>query len=853
MNRSVWKHICFCLLILLLVPALTACSRNAITMDENGLAVWGAEKNAVKYECLFVDAEYVIAETLFVTEPRVQVPEGYSVHVRALYANGEGGDWMTSEYFGAEPAALQEEPAGEDVDPLLLVDLGYDLLWEDLKTYEVISSIRPDSVKTLEDGRVYFEAEGPKGGVMRFEGTNVTVTEGAITFAPGGRITALDAIGRIAAVEPDVLTPGAEGNELLYTGGYTFTDATSVESGEDLFYIWGFGASVSAPMEEGALPQSHMDFQPNFLAFGANAANEDAFTLSALTVYYDEATFCTGIRMLALEQSFYGTYLEGECYEPAREVYDSAANIYDFYLMAVPDVQNENEPYHPDPMQDLITPRSLIDFSSDRYTIGDLKDAAGNVLDKENAVLSPGSTLEITLGDYTMDLLVPVVERYTGARTYHDLVPYNNEYAQGEVMALVVPIFWQDQPEYATEETLNTLRSRLGRVMDGDGNVTDWSDSLGDSFSLSEYYDIASYGRYGITSYVTDWYAAPYNFADEMEDMVSNMDPFRDELRDWVFAAYPDMDWSAFDRNGDGFFDAVILVNTGVENDGEIIMATFSHAVHVSGGYTGEGTGLPGRPAMKNYINMNASFLSDATLIHEYAHGFGLVDYYDVTYSGIDAVGSYDMQSGSYGDWNAYSKYGVGWIEPTVVEGLESGQSVDITIGSFAKTGDAIVIPGAETDFDGPFGEYLLLDLFTADGVNEYAAADFGLEDAVGVRIYHVNAVMEKRVLTGEDGAEYPIGTVHFTNSYNGEGRYHIELVQAGGDNTFTDRENLRPRLAAEDLFGEGDVFTPERFGEFFPGGRMDDGTAFGYTVEILSLGADETGEITATVRVTRQ
>ena len=176
---------------------------------------------------------------------------------------------------------------------------------------------------------------------------------------------------------------------------------------------------------------------------------------------------------------------------------------------------------------------------------------------------------------------------------------------------------------------------------------------------------------------------------------------------------------------------------------------------------------------------------------------------------------------------------------------------MEVTIGSFANTGDAIVIPAAGTEHDGPFGEYIMVDLFTDDGVNQYDAAEFGIGDAVGVRMYHINAAMEKRVLKGADGIEYPIGTVRYTNVHNADGTYLIELLQAGGQNTFTNFDNLRTQLSKKDFFKAGDVFTAEKYSEFLTNGKMDDGSEFGYSVEVVSIDRDAAGEYNAVIRIT--
>lgn len=730
------------------------------------------------------------------------------------------------------------------------VDAAYDLDYSELKTYNVMENLIPESIKTKADGSVYFESTAPDGGIMRFEGKGITVTQGEIRLEPDGGFYALDAIGRICAMAPHVSDVGNEENCVEFSGGYTFTDAVKVDSADELFKVWGFVTHARLSPEKKPSPTSAMEFQPNFIGFNASEMNQDAFSISELTVYYDETTYNTGVRMMALDYEFYGTYLVGERYDSAKEVYDSDKMILDFYLMVLPELANEKEPFRPDPTTDEMVHRCIIDIDRNRYTIGDLKDADGNVLDKATGRVTQGSTLEVTLGDYTCDILLPVVEQYTGAQNLHQLLPFDTIVGSGEITSLVVPVVWKDQPEQATDEVLERLYQKLGRVEDKTGTVTDYSKELTDGFSLSEYYDIASYGKHKITSFVTDWYNAPYNFADDMEDMNVLGGDFMEKLYQWLLKTYRDMDWSRFDQNGDGFFDSVTIVNVGQDNDEEMNMGTYSYAQRVSMGYTGEGAGTRKKPVIKNHISMNASFLEDNTLIHEYAHELGLIDYYDVTYSGIDAVGHYDMQSQSTGDWNAYSKYAAGWIQPQVVPGLAKGESMEITIGSFANTGDAIVIPIAGESHDGPFGEYIMVDLFTPDGVNRYDAADYGLQDAVGVRMYHVDAVMEKRVLHGEDGVDYPIGTPKYVNASNKAGKYHLELLQAGGVNTFTGQEGENSILSAEDLFKAGDSFTAESFDGNFTHGRMDNGSEFGYTVQVVRIDKNAAGEYTAVIRV---
>lgn len=851
------------LCLLMTFVGLAAGEEASVLIDENGQAVWTAVDGAVSYEYLFVDAEYTSGGTMTTTGTTAQVPLGHAIHIHPLLENGEYANWITSDFFGepvvdsAADADPEPEPVSEDVpmvDARIFVDETHTTQWSQLQTFDLFPCIDHATAVQQADGSLYFEAAAP-GGTMRFVGYGVTLLEDGMTFAPGAKLYGLDALGRICAIGLETADPGTEGNNTWFSGGYTFSSATSVDSPEDLFTLWGLSTFV-ADHQSAAMPSSLslLQFQPNFIVFGADASNADAFTLSALTVYYDEATFSTGIRSVQLNADMYGTYLEGDRYDTSLECFDLESGVYSFFLVVQPDILEETEPFTltSDNLNDIAFAGCITGISDTLFTIGDLKDAAGQVLDKTSR-LSMGSSIQVTLGDYTADVPLPVIEQYTGAQTLHDLTPYNNAASLGDVTALVVPVYWQDQPQNATDELLARLKAQLGRVEDAAGQVTDYSDQLTDSFSLSSYYDIASYGQYRITSFVTDWYAAPYDYTGDKETVYQAGDTeFPAQVYDWLLETYPDMDWSRFDKDADGFLDSVILINTGTNDSDVMYMGTYAYAQFISPGYTGENAGTPDKPALKNYVGMNISFLGTNTLIHEYGHGFGLIDYYDVSYTGIDALGGYDMQSSNMGDWNAYSKYAVGWINPQVITNLSSGETVEVTLRSFADTGDALVLPAAGAVHDGPFDEYLLLDLFTTDGVNRYDAPLFDLDGALGVRITHVNAKMEKRVLTGEDGVDYPIGTVHIANAYNPKGQYLLEIIQAGGVNTLTALENLRPRLTADDLFTQGDTFTMDGYAAFFHEGLMDDGSTFGYKVEIVTLEQSENGAA-ATLRITRE
>ena len=816
-----------------------------LTVDENGIAHWDEIADAIKYSINYVHNDIGILHQSTTNETSAKLLGGYSLHVRAEFADGTYTRWEKTEVFG------------DPNDPAIIhfgrVDESFTTLWEDLSRYEIISNIRHETLKTESDGSLTFEANGPNGETLRFVGYDVKVEEGKLTFTAQSQLTCLDAIGRICAysgkfdnVREDV-SIGVNVN-----ASYTFSEnKLHVDSVDEIACV---GVSGLHPYQYSEISVTLMNFQPNFISFSGYAYTEDVAELSELSVFYDEKTYCTPIRDLFFESYFYSAYLEGEHYDSSRERFNLKEGILKFYLIAVPklhDVISE------EPAEALIinNARSLYGIEETVFEVGDLKDANGNKLEKLTHELKGGEIIEITVGDNTFDVELPITPIHKEAENMHDLVPYAFPEAVGTLNTLVVPIAWLDEPHNATDEVMAKFYAEMGRVMDENGSVTDYSDNLSDKsrFSLSEYYDIASYGKLTVQSFVTDWYPAPFNFAD-VYGRAPDLD-FTNAILDWLFKTYPDMDWTKFDQDENGYFDAVILVNAGDVKGDSFDIISFSGGIMTRNVYTAELAGTPQRPTFNCYTNANIHLFDDNVLIHEFAHNLGLVDYYDVTYSGIDAVGNFDMQSGSLGDWNPYSKYSVGWIEPEIVQGLSSGESVDITIGAMATTGDAIVIPGASSKYFGtPFSEYIMIDLFTDKGVNVHDAKDFGLEGALGVRIYHVNSLMERRDLEVEGHSEiYPIGTIHTTNVFDstGRGNYLIELIQSGGENTFTNIASLRTNLTADDLFSKGDVFDVSSYKQFFHNGLMADGTEFGYTVEIVDITEGENP--VATIRITRK
>ena len=830
-----------------------------ICIGYQGTVAWKAVKGAKKYKVCFT----ILREDIVIgdhweemTKTYAKLTPGFGVEVHAIDSDGDeisnilSGTYARDEFYLCN-GYLQAWPVVDKTK---------------LQTWDAFEKVYPKSLKKNSDGSVSFEVEGPNGERVRFWGEDVDVKSDCIILHRNGRVMMTDGIGRIYSIKIVVSDPGSDSNWINMYGGYNIDYDMHPGTIDKMVYTAGMGR-YTCDFKEEDVKESMALLEPNFAGVGVLPPsyniekerfghNADDTVVSKFILEYIPSKKATRFKNLILDANVYGAYLTGDKYDKSKEIYSPYTGEYYMTLYAAPDLDNDTNEI---PVEVLKTAdmHALCVNASDGnfFKVGDLKDPDGKKIDKDKASVERGTTLNIRLGKESFDVGLEVVDTYEGAQTFHDLLPYAFPAGTGKRNILVVPIVWQDEPDRASEQILNEIRSKLGRAASLDGKIKDYSDGIdGNQFSLSEYFDLASYGKITVNSYITDWYIAPCDFS-EWKYHALNWD-FICEVIDWVYKKYPDTDFTKFDLDSNGYFDQVFFINSGdMSKDLGFSPSCFNGASQYRNTYGNEYAGTNKKPTVNNVVNMNTWHLRDNTLIHEFSHGFGLIDYYDVTYSGINAVGGYDMQSDSVGDWNAYSKYAAGWIEPKIISGLKPGESVEVKIGALCERGDAIVIPAATETLAPPFSEYMLVDLYTSSGVNQYDSQMYGINDFTGVRIYHVDARMEKRDFVNNlfpDMEPCTIGTIHIANEFKKSRMFNIELIQAGAKNTFTAGNWARMRIEKGDFFQTGDVFTMDKYSEFFNDGLMDTGAEFGYKIEIVSVsgtGADAQ----AVIRITKE
>ena len=348
------------------------------------------------------------------------------------------------------------------------------------------------------------------------------------------------------------------------------------------------------------------------------------------------------------------------------------------------------------------------------------------------------------------------------------------------------------------------------------------------------------------------------------------------------------------DRDCDGYVDGVVLLS------GEDVTKTVGDGGEYyafGGGSMGTMSNKPNleRPEMRLFVEMSAALLSEPlepcaqgtgarVLIHELGHVFGLMDYYDFypyEDSIIDALGCFDMQSHDMGDWNPYSRFLCGWVEPWLIE--EGTDQISLKV-----TPDQPLLIPTSLGWNGtPFDEYILVDVLAPVGANGYDWAQLTEPRLVGastpksqggVRVYHVDSRMARQEPDGSGSRYFPAFSYEelmaaladpeanlLTAYYNtngleplleGDSRFYhmIDWIPADGSSKFRLSTPISwaiyTPVCVNDLFGPGEEFSMARCAEAFPNApRMNNGGTLDYSLRVEHYDPETA---TAIVTVTR-
>lgn len=405
--------------------------------------------------------------------------------------------------------------------------------------------------------------------------------------------------------------------------------------------------------------------------------------------------------------------------------------------------------------------------------------------------------------------------------------------SQGKYNVLVIPVEFSN--DKFTDQELIDLES----VFNNKAN-TGWE-------SVSSYYNTSSYGKLTMTFDITGKITLPnnYSYYEKQQSDGGNIVSLALDMLD-----ARGFDFSNYDYDNDGYIDGVyVIYSAPIDYDGDYYWA-YVYGIESDTKYDGL--------YAYRYLFASVDFmyesietskedkynspiaglkLNASTYIHETGHMLGLDDYYDYNENmGSDqGLGRADMMDSTIGDHNPYSKLMLGWVKPTVITETQT-----ITINPFESSGEFIMVL---LDYNGTyFSEYLLIDLYTATGLNKlHADADNsllyynseGTGASFGVRIYHVDSTIDNPYNENTYGS--------FTDNNNSVSKDPlIKLVEADGDKNF--ESSYRKGCASEnDLWQTGDVFS-----EIQPNYTRHDGKLINFDISFDNVTANS-----ATITIT--
>lgn len=421
----------------------------------------------------------------------------------------------------------------------------------------------------------------------------------------------------------------------------------------------------------------------------------------------------------------------------------------------------------------------------------------------------------------------------------------------GEAKLLVIPVLLPENKEIHLDEDETAdneqVRADLQEVF------------FGEEGSVASFYRRSSFGKLSISGTVAPYFDATSLGYETIEDIDSDATYL---IATGAVEAYERAggDLREFDANSDGVVDGVWLIYSA-HNYTYDYNGTGSNNLYAYTAWANQGVeGSVEDPIIKVFGWASYDFmygedgLDAHTYIHEMGHFLGLQDYYSGDSYLYSPMGKLDMMDGNVLDHSSYSKLLLGWIKPTLVYG-----SADITLSSMDVENSCIVLQGDEAevsaDFD-PYGEYILLELYTPEGINgDDVSSSYGgyrYVDVPGVRIYHVDKrlfkVSSDMSVSLYDGGELGDGEgllcpIFNSRNYDTYNYYfglpmeynlydEIRLIEANGKDTFS----YGGYQSTSSYFMEGDSFSKATHGAFFEGGLLNDGSAFGYEVEVASL-----------------
>lgn len=304
--------------------------------------------------------------------------------------------------------------------------------------------------------------------------------------------------------------------------------------------------------------------------------------------------------------------------------------------------------------------------------------------------------------------------------------------SSGNVKVLVVPISFANE----SSSSISTIEACFN------GNSTKLATE-----SVSSYYQKSSYSKLNLSFDVySSWIQMPkkYTYYD------SNIKELISYALSYVSKSY---DLSKYDSDSDGYIDSIwFIYDINYDSDTNYFWAWTSDLSSYSLSYNNKSVGKVAFASLEfsdssdsyyqSFNEYQSGKYTARTYIHETGHLLGLEDYYDYDYDYSVGVShnmyGQSMMDENIGDLDAASKLLLGWVNPIVVSETDT-----VTIGSTTKSSDNVILISKNIESKKTiFTEYILLEFWTSDGLNEYDASQSFGTNAYGIRVLHLDATI---------------------------------------------------------------------------------------------------------------
>lgn len=215
----------------------------------------------------------------------------------------------------------------------------------------------------------------------------------------------------------------------------------------------------------------------------------------------------------------------------------------------------------------------------------------------------------------------------------------------------------------------------------------------------------------------------------------------------------PDVEFSQYDRDGDGYIDNVFVFYAGYgEADSSISNTVWPHSWDVRGAtsktYKYDGV-IVGHYACSNETDYTTGMPDGiGTFVHEFSHVLGLPDLYCTDYSEAFTPDSYSvMDYGPYNNngrtppnYSSYERYAVGWMEPQKI--MNPG---DFTLENLADSNFAYIVPTEKAN------EYFLLENRQKTGWDKYIPGH-------GMLVWHIDfvqSIFDNNIVNNNNSHQY--------------------------------------------------------------------------------------------------